>query len=105
MATRSDVSIRARAHALGLAEEFQLGVIELMRSPAGPAAPALEAELRARGVDAATLLRMASADALAPALAGVGFVLAGVALTALVLCFLLPRATGRRTPGPGKGVP
>lgn len=105
MATRSEASIRARAHALGLAEEFQLGVIELMRSPAGPVAPALEAELRARGVDAATLLRMASADALAPALAGVGFVLAGVALTALVLCFLLPRATGRRTPGPGKGVP
>ena len=64
----------------------------MLRTPTAPVAPALEAQLQSHGIDVASLLRMASSDALSPALTGVGYVLAGVALTALVLCFFLPRA-------------
>ena len=93
LAAQSEAAVRVRAKALGLAEETQAAVVEMMRSPTGPVAPAIEAQLQARGVDAATLLRAASIDALSPAMTSVGLVLAGVALTALVLCFFLPRAT------------
>ena len=92
MAVQSEAALHMRAKALGFGEETQAAVVEMLRTPTAPVAPALEAQLQSHGIDVASLLRMASSDALSPALTGVGYVLAGVALTALVLCFFLPRA-------------
>lgn len=93
MAAQSEAALRVRAQALGLAEDARTAVIEMLRHPTRPVAPALEAQLQERGVEAAALLRMVGADALSPALAAVGYVFAVVAVTALVLCFFLPRAS------------
>jgi len=93
MAAQSEAALRVRAQALGLAADTCAAAAEMLRHPTRPVAPALEAQLHERGLDAAALLRMASVDALSPALSGVGYVLATVAFTALVLCFFLPRAS------------
>jgi MFS family permease len=101
LAAKSEAAVSVRAQALGLADETRNAVLAMLRDPGAPVASGLDAALQARGTDAETLLRMAGADALSPALTGVGYVLAGVAFAALVLCFLLPRAS-RRDPVIGR---
>lgn len=92
LAARSEAAASMRAQALGLSDQDREAVVAMLRDRGAPGTPGLDAELQARGTDAETLLHMAGMDALAPALSGVGYVLASVAFAALVLCFLLPRA-------------
>jgi EmrB/QacA subfamily drug resistance transporter len=96
LAIHTERALTERARALGVGDELLEPLAAMLASKGKAVAPALAAQLQARGTEAKELLRLAGLDGLSGALPSVGYLLLGMAGLAWFLSFLLPRGPDAR---------